>query len=384
MGQESQIVSANGNKEITLEEPTEKSNEPIQTTNEIMGVGVIFVSQVAAAVAALHERRFLEEKIKHFRASQPLSRYQRMAEHTYVSQRADMERKKRSNYRPIIDHDGLPRHALSNEETNRIKTREEIMAEERDYRRRRMSYRGKKLKRTKLQVMRDIIEEYTEEIKKAGGIGCFVKGPEEEGSLPSESPVTYERALDAGEHRKGTSNISEAARGSPDHNRRRSHYDQHRSTRFEDSSSNDFEQSRWHDRHDLLEDSRRSISKERHREEYDSRASKRHRGSEQSDERRSHRKERDDAESNRAKHYESGRRSSTSKYKDYKSSYSVSDSSADFRLRKDDLKLDSRDRNRRDSYKNTSGSWAQDGFDDRYNPSESDDMNEDDKYVRPE
>ncbi|XWS57804.1 hypothetical protein CRYUN_Cryun09bG0204900 [Craigia yunnanensis] len=140
-----------------------------------------------------------------------------------------------------------------------------------------MSYRGKKLKRTTLQVMRDISEEYTKEIKKAGGIGCFVKGAEE------------------------------AARGSPKHYRRRSHYDQHcRCTRFEDYSLNDFEQSRWQENRDLLEDSRRSSGKEKHREENHSGISKRHRSHGRSDERRSYRRERDDAESTRATHYESG------------------------------------------------------------------------------
>lgn len=39
----------------------------------------------------------------------------RMAEHAFVSERADAERKKRPNYRPIIDHDGLPRQASSKE-----------------------------------------------------------------------------------------------------------------------------------------------------------------------------------------------------------------------------------------------------------------------------
>ncbi|XVF30933.1 hypothetical protein REPUB_Repub16aG0102000 [Reevesia pubescens] len=388
LGQESKSLNANGVKEIKLKEPVEQCSEPVEAVDETIGVGVIFVSQVAAAVASLHERCFLEEKIKHLQASQPLLRYQRLAEHAYVSERADAERKKRPNYRPIIDHDGLPRQASSNEGTNRTKTREEILAEERDYKRRRMSYRGKKLKRTTLQVMRDIIEEYTEEIKKAGGIGCFVKGAEEEGLLPSESPATYDRAVDADEHREGTRDISKAARGSPNYYRRISHDDQQtKSTRFEESSQNDFEQSRWHEHHDLLEDPRGS-NREKRREEHHSGTSKRHRSHGQSDEQRSHRRERDDVESTRA-YFESGRRSSISKYKDHKS-YSVSNSSDDFRLRKDDRKLDSRDRNRRSSYENhTSGPKAQNGFDDRYNPSESDDMYEDDiflggKSVKPE
>jgi len=35
---------------------------------------------------------------------------------------------------------------------DKMKTREELLAEERDYKRRRMSYRGKKVKRTPRQV----------------------------------------------------------------------------------------------------------------------------------------------------------------------------------------------------------------------------------------
>lgn len=37
-----------------------------------------------------------------------------------------------------------------------MKSREELLAEERDYKRRRMSYRGKKMKRTTTQVRRDL------------------------------------------------------------------------------------------------------------------------------------------------------------------------------------------------------------------------------------
>ncbi|KAE8664707.1 Detected protein of unknown function [Hibiscus syriacus] len=386
-GQESKSLDTNGVAEIKLEEPMERSNEPVNTVEENIGVGTIFVTQVAAAIAALHERRFIEEKIKHLRASLPPPRYQRMAEHVNVLERADVERKKRPNYRPIIDHDGLPRLASSNEETNRTKTREELLAEERDYKRRRMSYRGKKLKRTKLEVMRDIIEEYTEEIKKAGGIGCFVRGADEE-KLLSELPVTYDHAADDDKHRKGTGDISEAARGNPNQYRRSSHNDQHwRPSRFEDYSRNDFEQSRRHEHHDL-EDHRKRIGNEKHREDHYGN-SKRHRSHRGSDEQRSHRRERDDVESTRATHYERGCRSSISKCKDYKSSYFVSNSSDDFHLRKDDPKLNSRDQNQRSTYENhTSGSREHNGFDDRYNPLEYEDMHDDDvlggKYVRPE
>ncbi|KAL6184847.1 hypothetical protein ACLB2K_046247 [Fragaria x ananassa] len=138
----------------------------------------VFVSQVAAAIAALHEWFMLEEKINGEQVSQTRTRHQLVLEHDYVLQRADEERKNRSQCRPIIDHDGLPWQKSNNQETNKTpKTKEELLAEERDYKRRRMSYRGKKVEAYnfagKDQVTRDIIEEYMEEIKQAGGIGCF-------------------------------------------------------------------------------------------------------------------------------------------------------------------------------------------------------------------
>ncbi|KAI6692810.1 hypothetical protein NL676_020520 [Syzygium grande] len=70
---------------------------------------VIFVSQIAAAVAALHERFLLEVKIKALRHSQQPSRYQRTIEHGEITKKANEEREKHPDYKPIIDHDGLPR-----------------------------------------------------------------------------------------------------------------------------------------------------------------------------------------------------------------------------------------------------------------------------------
>lgn len=43
------------------------------------------------------------------------------------------------------------------QDTNKTKTREELLAEERDYKRRRMSYRGKKAKRSTLQVDKQLV-----------------------------------------------------------------------------------------------------------------------------------------------------------------------------------------------------------------------------------
>ncbi|KZV24293.1 hypothetical protein F511_01775 [Dorcoceras hygrometricum] len=169
--------------EVEMEEHR-RSDRPIEREkrNEIcptVGNSMIFISQVAAAVAALHERSMFEGNIRASRCSQPLSAYQRNMEHAYVSKIADEERHKRSDYRPIIEHDGLLWQRSRNQNTNKVKTKEELLAEERDYKRRRMSYRGKKLKRNPTEVTRDIIEEYMEEIKQAGAIGGMSKTAEE-------------------------------------------------------------------------------------------------------------------------------------------------------------------------------------------------------------
>ncbi|TKY52059.1 U11/U12 small nuclear ribonucleoprotein 48 kDa protein [Spatholobus suberectus] len=148
----------------------------------------IFVSQVAAAVAALHERSLLEQKIKGFWFSQQPSNYQLVAEHSYLSEKANEERFKRPDYRPVIDHDGLHRQQSFNQETSGEKTREELLAEERDYKRRRMSYRGKKSNQSPVQVMRYMIEDYMEQIKQAGGFESPVKMFVESGLFPSKPP----------------------------------------------------------------------------------------------------------------------------------------------------------------------------------------------------
>lgn len=152
----------------------------------------VFVSQVAAAVSALHERFQLEERIKGLRHFRRLSKYQLLAEHENAVRKATEERKRRSDYKPILEQDGLIWQRSSYQGSRKEKTREELLAEERDYKRRRMSYRGKKVKRTPTRVLHDIIEGHMEEIKIAGGIGCFVKGTFEipqnaTQSLPSDN-----------------------------------------------------------------------------------------------------------------------------------------------------------------------------------------------------
>ncbi|XP_073271833.1 U11/U12 small nuclear ribonucleoprotein 48 kDa protein-like [Primulina huaijiensis] len=187
--------------EVEIEEQT-RGNMPMDNGKRndrdsiscTVGSSMIFISQVAAAVAALLERSMVEGNIRALRCSQPLSAYQRNMEHAYVSKIADEERQRRSDYRPIIEHDGLLWQRSRNQDANKIKTREELLAEERDYKRRRMSYRGKKLKRNTTEVIRDIIEEYMEEIKQAGGIDSLSKTAEEADISASEYSYRHESA----------------------------------------------------------------------------------------------------------------------------------------------------------------------------------------------
>lgn len=46
----------------------------------------------------------------------------RVAEHGVLTAKAVEERKGRPSYRPIIDHDGLPRQRLSNEVNTKLST----------------------------------------------------------------------------------------------------------------------------------------------------------------------------------------------------------------------------------------------------------------------
>ncbi|KAJ6349404.1 hypothetical protein OIU77_006899 [Salix suchowensis] len=227
------------------------------------------------------------------------------------------------NYKAIIEHDGLPRKHLSNQESNKTKTKEELLAEERDYKRRRMSYRGKKLKRTTLQVMRDIIDGYMEEIKLAGGIGRFEKGTEEE-----ELSKTSKDLLRQYYEQQGRSN-----------------HGHHEKLEYQRSAN---------------QDSRREYR--RSQERYRSRA--------RSHERSGHQRGRDDAKLTRSKDHE--KRLSSKSYVDYKSLSSGLESADG--MQRDDQKLN--------AYGNHgSNSVAQNAFDDRYDPTESHDMHEDDVYT---
>lgn len=167
-----------------LSKSAENLEAKVRKPSEISSCDKVFVSQVASAIAAFHERYLLEQRVKALRFTQPLARFQRLNEYISTSIRAFQERAKRPNYRALLEHDGLLWQRSNNQEFGKSKTREELLAEERDYKRRRMSYRGKKVKRNPMQVLHDIIEEHMEEIKLAGGIGCNVKMASESTFVP--------------------------------------------------------------------------------------------------------------------------------------------------------------------------------------------------------
>ncbi|KAJ3697356.1 hypothetical protein LUZ61_001061 [Rhynchospora tenuis] len=149
--------------------------------------GNVLVSDVACAIGALHQRAFLEQNIRALRSTQSVPKHHRLMEYAYLSSRAAEERSKRPNYRPISDHDSLPSSRAQNQESGGSKTKEELLAEERDYKRRRTSYRGKKVKRSPTEVLRDIIEEHMEVIKQAGGIWSHQTSTEHTSSKPDNS-----------------------------------------------------------------------------------------------------------------------------------------------------------------------------------------------------
>ncbi|KAJ7544672.1 hypothetical protein O6H91_09G088800 [Diphasiastrum complanatum] len=150
--------------------------------------------QLEAAIDALHERSYMEELFKAKVSLAKLTKDQLLGDYDNIVLTATQERLKRPNLRAVLEHDGLNSNRQENQGTKRYKTKEELLAEERDYKRRRMSYRGKKIRRTPSQVIHDIIEAHMEEIVVAGGIGCFGKTgsePQVPGNELSETRHSY-------------------------------------------------------------------------------------------------------------------------------------------------------------------------------------------------
>ena len=213
------------------------------------------------------------------------------------------------------------------------------------------------------KVMRDIIDGYMEEIKLAGGIGRFEKGTEEE-EMSSKPPSAPEVTVN--ELRKVNSHSSESnhyhKESYPDHNSRsKASKDLLRQYYEQQGRSN-------HGHHEKLE-YQRSANQDRHGRVY-SRSPERYRSRAQSHERSGHQRGRDDAKLTRSKDHE--KRFSSKSYVDYKSLSSGLESADG--MQRDDQKLN--------AYGNHgSNSVALNAFDDRYDPTESHDMHEDDVYT---
>ncbi|KAF5948165.1 hypothetical protein HYC85_014122 [Camellia sinensis] len=356
--------------EDDVDEPFEKGVE--DDGNSVLGESinsrVILVSQVAAAVAALHERALLEEKIKALRSTQSLtiSKPGGTAEHAYFSKRADEERQKRPNYRPVLEHDGFLWQRPHNQSTNKAKTREELLAEERDYKRRRMSYRGKKSKRSTTQVMRDIIEEYMDDITQAGGIGCLIKGTEEAGKFTPE-PSLHDISSDVDVLRKNVRDSSEISREwSHAYKKQLDSHNNIRSTRFEHVSSEDHKRHR-HDssrHHEHLDTRRRSVERDRCDRDYYSKSPDRRRSHDHSSN-REHRNNVELSIKNFSRSSDSGPSRSHGRQ-------------TNRRREQSDRNSETKDRRRRHAYRDRrSDSVTSQEFEDRYDPSEFHNMYED-------
>ncbi|KAJ1409316.1 U11/U12 small nuclear ribonucleoprotein 48 kDa protein [Sesbania bispinosa] len=339
-----------------IEDATRGAQHEEKNTNCIRDRN-IFVPQVVAAVAALHERSLLERELKGFWFSQQPSKYQLVAEHSYLSEKANEERRKRHDYRPLIDHDGVNRQQSSNQETPKEKTREELLAEERDYKRRRMSYRGTKTNQSALQVMRDLIEEFMEEIKDAGGVKSPVKVSEDSGMFPFKLPSGHDIPMEANNSRKVSHDSPATTISNPSYYEQQSHTNHtEKSKVVDDVFSKDHEQRKQgHYRsHYYGEDQRKADRGTYHRDRA-STSPEREISHSRSHDRGIHHKKQD--YSNRKKYHNSSR---------------------------------TRDRGQKDTHRNhISDSFMKNAFSDRYDPSESLDVSEDDipsdgKYIKPD
>ncbi|KAK4366461.1 hypothetical protein RND71_014341 [Anisodus tanguticus] len=326
-------------------------NEGANVSDEALSNSPIFVSQVAAAVAALHERSMLEEKIKALRSLPSLPAYQRLMEHTYISNKADEERQKRPNYKALLEHDGLLwQRSRNNQDSTRTKTREELLAEERDYKRRRMSYRGKKLKRSSTQIMRDIIEEYMEEIRQADAISFPTKGAEEAKFPPSATyrPDNYYMdKAESGKRQLDSSALSKGREGGGYRNEFHTDGEVH-STSFKDDYSENMEKaSQWHRRQLVTE---RSNGRSRQERKDYSRSPNQQDGGASLREKSISQENRDYSNDSRDNFSRSSRRRYNKSIEKSSSHRERSDRNSDFKKRK------ARD--------------ASDDFEDRYDPSE--------------
>ncbi|KAI5077128.1 hypothetical protein GOP47_0006952 [Adiantum capillus-veneris] len=183
-----------------------------------VGEGVLCLQHLAAAILTLHAQA-VHDKFRAFDLV-TCSPDQRSALHTMVTNKAAEVRSTRADYRAVLEHDGLMWQRPQNQDFKTNKTKEELLAEERDYKRRRMSYRGKKVQRTPAEVLRDIIEGHMEDIIAAGGIGCIGRRPQD-APLPESKTVsasgTKDNTINSQNSRSSSRDAASKEMGTPYH-----------------------------------------------------------------------------------------------------------------------------------------------------------------------
>ncbi|XP_057458971.1 U11/U12 small nuclear ribonucleoprotein 48 kDa protein isoform X2 [Lotus japonicus] len=314
----------------------------------------IFVPQVVAAVAALHERSLLEQEIKGLWFSRQPSNYHLVAEHGYLSEKANEERKKRPDYRPLVEHDWFLRQQPSGQEAPKEKTREELLAEERDYKRRRMSYRGKKTNQSPLHVMRDLINEYMEDVKQAAGVQSPVKVSEDSGMFPPKLPSSHGVPREVNNYKEVSLDSTAMTISNPGFGEQQS-------------------QTKYTDKSKAVDD---AFSRDYERRHYRNHS---YGGAQQNADRGTYHRDRASSSPDRQiSHSRAHDHSILHKRKDYSNRKRYDDSSR------------TRDRREKDTHRNyISDSSLNNAFSDRYDPSESlhvreDDINSDAKYIKPD
>lgn len=204
--------------------------------------------------------------------------------------------------------------------------------------------------------MRDIIEKYVDEITQAGGIGCLAKGADEAGKSTTERPLLHDTSMDVDGPSNSVYSSSEITREWPHSYKEQLHSPSStRSSRFENESPEDHKQPRRDSSrsHEHLEVRRSVVRDRRYSREYSSKTPDRQR-------------------SNYCSHDHHTNRG-------YGDSYSRSRARTDRPREEGDGYSEKKDRHQRHSYRDhRAHTVTSNEFEDRYDPSESRNMYEDD------
>lgn len=203
--------------------------------------------------------------------------------------------------------------------------------------------------------MRDLIEEYMEEIKQAGGVKSPIRLSEDSGMFPPRLPSGFDIPIKTNNSREASHQTPAVTISNPDYDELQSHTNySDKSRSIHDGFSRDYEQHKQGHHRSHHAEGQRTADQENHRIRA-STSPERQRRHSQSHERRVHHKKQD--LSNRNKYNNSSR---------------------------------TRDEWENDTHRNhNSDSFPRNAFSDRYDPSEShniqkDSISSDDKYIKPD